>query len=572
MNFRYIIVIFLLSVINWIAHFSLARGFGLYEDDYFFISRAIGWNLPRLWEEIINNFIKWPQGRPIGFSIPPLLSFVGFQLAGLYGVYIISFIILTMNSILVYMLIKRIYSSEFMAVIASLAFIVFPVDSTRSFLMHATGLQPSLTLLLIASIFYLSGRKIISYFIALGSLLTYETAFAVFLGIPLLSLKWDHKFIKELIQHLIISTILILCVVGIRLFLNDSRVYLGSEVFLILPKMVASLLIGPLVSLGIYFYALVAIILNYNGNVMIAIILSLVIINGFLFYSRKEFISIAHSDSVILTPKIMDLFGKIKIAPKHWKLAQLFLTACVLLCLGYLFSFTHFPPIQYHGRGTSVHFAASVGSSILFACLSTLVIDVTSQYRHKYIGITVMTIYLSLAVGYGVVIQEDFVKSWQSQQCFWTKALKVVPDLQDNTIIFFLKQSYTEPKYILPFSWADALMLSQIYIFPSEWKNPPRLFTIDSDLSNLTFLNNGQLEWNVPKATWPAHREVLPESNLILLQEENQSLKRIDGSITIKDQQITLKQITIENENSFIPGLLYEIIKIDNLANCVITR
>ena len=41
-------VLGLLGVVNWMAHFYLARGFGLYEDDYSFISPAIGMDLHQL--------------------------------------------------------------------------------------------------------------------------------------------------------------------------------------------------------------------------------------------------------------------------------------------------------------------------------------------------------------------------------------------------------------------------------------------------------------------------------------------------------------------------------------------
>ena len=514
----------LMCIVNWMAHFYLARGFGLYEDDYSFISPAFGMDFHQLLAHISAMFARWPQGRPLGHSIPSLLSFVGYNLGGLYGLYIIAFFILSLNAFLVYILVKRSGFSESLALMAGLAFCIFPADTTRSFLGNALHLEVSLIFLLIASLCYLSGRKTLSYFIIIGSLLTYESPFMVFFGIPLLQQKWDRKFAKELFRHIVILFLIIVCVFGIRYFMNESRVHMGTGIFLVPPKILASMIIGPLASFGLFLYAPVATLLHFDINVMIAFLVCLAAISWILLKSKKNLYDIVDGNLVITNTWIDRRFEKFKIPPKYWRLAQLYLVGIVLLCLAYTLSFTHFPPIQYHGRLTSVHLAASIGSSILFACLATTVIAIADQYRFKFIGIALLAIYLSFAIGYSVFIQEDFVQSWRAQRCFWTEVLLLAPDLSDGTVIFFPYDASSEPKYIHIHSWADPIILEQIYDFPPSWKYPPRLFTVTPNWAQSTFLKDGQIMWNVPTTRWPPHSEVLSESNLILLQMVNQSL------------------------------------------------
>ena len=170
----------LLFLVIWIAHFSLSYSFGLYEDDYSHISPWMTSEPSILMSILAVNFTVWPQGRPLHFSFPKLFGYLGFQAAGLQGIYVIAAIILTLNAFLFYLLLKRVGSDTF-ALLGGLAFCLFPADTTRAFLTHAIGYQPSFTFLLIALHLYFSDLRKVSYVVILGALLTFEAGLAAFL-------------------------------------------------------------------------------------------------------------------------------------------------------------------------------------------------------------------------------------------------------------------------------------------------------------------------------------------------------------------------------------------------------
>lgn len=146
----------------WVAHFFYFRQFGLYEDDYAIVSPAIGWSLSQFLENTANVCWVWPQGRPLNFLLPSLASYIGTQLGGLHVTYLLAYAIVSLNAILFYFLLQRI-SSQAVALIGAFAFSLFPADTTHIFLTHAFHLQTSMTFLLVASLCYLSGQRILSY-------------------------------------------------------------------------------------------------------------------------------------------------------------------------------------------------------------------------------------------------------------------------------------------------------------------------------------------------------------------------------------------------------------------------
>ena len=84
------IALALSAALVWIAQFHHFRDFGLYEDDYWFVSEAMGKDVAYLGDRLHTAFTRLPQGRPFGFFLPDLLSFVGDKLGGLAGIYLLG--------------------------------------------------------------------------------------------------------------------------------------------------------------------------------------------------------------------------------------------------------------------------------------------------------------------------------------------------------------------------------------------------------------------------------------------------------------------------------------------------
>ena len=149
----------LLLATVWATDFWQFRDFGLYEDDFTFIPQAITMEFPELVQFIGTYIVRlYGHGRPLSDSFISLFSFLGWRVAGLRAVYGIGYLLVALNAILFYALLRQL-GDELLALTGGLAFAVFPADTTQPFLTHSLGLQPSLTFLLLATHVYLSRRR-----------------------------------------------------------------------------------------------------------------------------------------------------------------------------------------------------------------------------------------------------------------------------------------------------------------------------------------------------------------------------------------------------------------------------
>ena len=551
-----------LVLILWVAHYFYFRSLGLYEDDYAQISPPLGWHLANLLS-FLKWIATWPQGRPLGFLLPSLLSFLGGKLGGLPTNYLFGFLVHTANAFLFYFLLKRIGSGT-VPLIGAVVFGLFPADTTHIFLMHSLGLHTSLTFLLVASHFYLSGHKTLAHLVSLGCLLTYESPYMVFLAIPLLSQQWDKSLRKEMLRHFVVWLGIILVVVAIRAVLGEGRIEaVGSSpanIGLILTYILASLAIGPAVSLGMFGYGPGWTLLHWNLPLTLVFLGCLPLFTWMLFRQKMGFQEEKNTQPSIIHYKLFGVEKSNRISIPYPQTFKLILTALIMLSLAYGLSFTHFPPTVLVGRLTSVHLAAAFGGALLCACLGRLWLAFARSRRLDNFAVVLLSLYLSALVAYCFSIQQDFKQAWQNERTFWTNVVAQVPDFSDGSMIFVLDHDLSATRYIRTNSWADPIMLAQIFRFPSDWKSPPRLFVVPADWTKSILLENGQLQWEVPAATWVAHPEVLPDSNVILLEMENGSLVRRYETILINGQALHLKPLSPIPNPDWKKGLLYPLL------------
>ena len=549
-----------LALTIWVAHFFHFRDFGFYEDDYAYIYPANGRNMSDLLDTLAFVFLKWPQGRPIGFFLPQFFSIISSKLGGVYVVYLIAFFIITLNAFLFYNLLKRVFQ-ESIAFIGALVFCLFPADTTHTFLMHALGLQTSITFFLIASHNYLSGKRVLPYLVILCALLTYESPFMVFLGVPLLKrkIKWDRLFRKELIHHIAIMAGIIFFVVVIRASLGEGRITeMGTSIsyFVRIPaKIVANIFIGPAVSLSLFFHGPIRTLFHWNWQLSIVFVASM----GFFIWVLRILTINAfdekHDYKIAFRSRIFAYNGTIQIPSYYSGIAKLFLVGVIMLCLAYVFSFTHFPALARYGRLTSVHLASAVGGSLIFTCVCSVFLHVANAYRIKNYAIIFLALYLSLLVAYRFSIQLDFQQAWQNERSFWTSVIENSPDMTNETVIFVLDHDLPKTRYILSNSWVDPIILQHMFQFPNSWETPPRLFVVKNDWTYHLIREGDKFKWKVP--ILESHWEILPDSNLILLEMEHGILVRRFGSININGQEFELKSKPMDVKLNFGKKPLY---------------
>lgn len=492
----------------------------------------------QLWDYILNlfwHFGSLTEGRPLHPGLIYLFSFVGGKLCGLNGVYWIGYLILTLNSFLIYTLLKRISTDEVFSFTGTLAFSLFPAYLNRIWLTSSLGHQPSLTFLLLAFYCYVYTRINLSYFVILGSLLCYETVFPLFLAAPLLKEKWNSKLIKELCRHVAILGAIFVSVVIIRQLTGERRVA-NLDLFSTITLAVQQMLIGPFVSMGTLFYRPFEIWENLSGELIVSICVGFAGI--FWMLSRMKF------DSRICRQKIA-------------KLASIGL---IMLALSYSLTFTVPVDITF-GGGTRVHLGSTVGGAIICGCVCSAISSVANIYRKKRLATVGLAAFFASLIGFGVVVQQDYSLMWQYQRAFWTDAIKLYPDVSEGTLILVDRsQNLKTPKFISPEDWTGTSILNQIHQFPKNWKVAPSLYKLrpgwqENILSNKNLFQLKDLGLVLAKRDRDHQFE---SSSIIFLEAKDGKLTRRTEPLRIDGQEFTLKPKSASGLPPFPKGILYD--------------
>ena len=564
----------LLFIVNYISHFRYFKKFGFYEDDFFNIVFNFNQNLESIIQFVISRSTSWIQGHPL-LLLTGVLTYIGDKIGGLSGLYVLAFIIIFINSYLVYRILKKIFpGSEIFAVTGSLCFCLFPSDTTKIMLTHTYFLQMSLMFFFTATLLYLKGWIKTSYIVITLCILSYESPYMVFFGIPLLMGEWNKKFRNEMIRHVSVLSVIIVIIFFIRKFIGDARVgEVVKDTTGTFYKIIASIFIGPAMNFFIFLrvpfitvYDWISLYTPYWSVNIIVISLFCVSVFIWFFYKLKpdtftenmnpisEEFSELEKDKVENEKEFTVVYFK--------RIKQIFLTSIILIMLGYALAFTHYPPTEMKGRLTSVHLAATFGCSIAFACLCASIIFISNKYNYRKIAITFISVYLTILVAFQIRIQVDFAKSWEYQKYFWTKVAELCPDMGENTDIFFLNG---EDRNFLPWTnyviYYDHFVLEQIFNFPKEWENKPTLKFFNPGWRDQIQLENDTLKRYVPKGGLLVLKPI-PDKNFIILKPDvDKEIVRLDSSfVTIKGKKINLKpKDNTDNLSNLEKGVLYDL-------------
>ena len=509
------IALVLSAVLVWTAQFHHFRDFGLYEDDYWFISQAMGKDLNYLLGRLQTAFTVLPQGRPFGFFLPDLFSFVGDKLGGLAAIYLLGFLIVTLNTFLCYRLL-RVRVPVAPAAVGAAVFCLFPADTTKILLTHDFQLQPSLTFALLASLAYAAERKPLAYVLGAGALLSYESGYLALFALPLFVRPWNRSTLRTLAKHAAGLIGILVLVVLVRFAIGEGRAT-GSAggVTTLVPMLLGSLVLGPARSLAAMVYGPFKAIPGWDTETRVVAVLALLGSGALL--------------GLLSAPRA-------RLSAPRRAVVQVGAAGLAMLVVGYGFAFTHFPPNAIVGRGTSVHLGATLGMSVIAAAVAWFLLG----FRPR-IATVLIAGYLAIAVGYYVTIEHDFMRSWQLQRTFWQQVVACCSDLQDGTVLLYELNPADEPTFIFTNSWADPLILAETFAFPPGWANPPRLFSLTQWVDRVYPVGD-HLVWWVPGASWDEHWEVFPQDNVILLRRTaDGALTRVAGSVDIAGQTVRFK-------------------------------
>lgn len=541
----------LLALVIWLARFARSSAFGLYEDDYTLVSTGMAASARAVVEFEWQLFSQFEgQGRPLQHGLVFLLSFVSGRLGGLRAAYVIAFACVLAATALFYALTRRLYRPGW-ALLCSLSFAAFPADTTQAFLFHAFGLYQSLIWLCLAFLAYLSGRRWLSHGLALGSLLSYETAYPVFLVAPLLEAAWERRGLaRRIIKHGLIMAAVFLAVAALRLVTGEERasaMTLRQLLFVPATHMVQ----GPFVALGTYAYRPLQVLLQWS-EVNSLELLGLTVVLAIVLYRRLES---ARGESESTPPNEYSPGGWRRLIQAQPRLVQLLVVAIAALALAYPLTFT-IRATAISGRATRVHLSAVVGASLVFGTLAYGLIRAVRTSLARNLTVLALSAYVALLVGFGQTVQADYVRSWSLQRAFWSELVPLLPDLDDGAVVLVEADGLQDTRQIDANTWNLQRILGQVYAFPGDWEDPPRVYRLLPDWRETIVAGPGEFAIDHATSGAPFHQTVATQ-RVILIASSVTGLERAAPFVEIDGTRYELRPAGSPGSGTLARGALY---------------
>jgi hypothetical protein len=553
-----------LGLILWISRFLLAGKFGFYEDDYTLVVHGMDSTWHETWEFISNLLFHFGgQGRPLQHSLLFFISRMVGQLDGIRLGYLAAFAIVLLNCCLFYLLLRKLVHHEF-ALLAAIFYTLYSADTTQAFLFHAFGLQQSLTCFLLAGLAYVSKKRVLPYLLILGSLLSYENTYFVFLAMPLLVFPWDKALVRRMFGHTLVLVTIFALIAILRIALGETR-----AASLAWPEIVttplAHMIQGPIVAVGTAILRPLQSIRSIDPVIYAVSILAFA-----LFYRRLWAILPGPRDHSVPQSGADPVEAGSGVPPRtllreallgeKWKFARLLLVAVFMLVLAYPLTFT-IRAYALSGRDTRVHFAGIIGYALFWSSLWWSLITFWRSTSARRLLIGLLSINLALILGFGFILQKDYARAWTLQQTLWKSILANVPDLDAGMTIFIDPAGLEDARFIDANTWSMPRILPYIYIFPGNWEALPMVHRLLPDWEDRLQVNGQEIKavdfsWTLVTSPW--------DKTVILTTENNKVSGRIE-TLEYEGVIYALKVISQESREPLACGYIYDwLIEPDN--------
>lgn len=406
--------LFLLVLVSYTLHYN---NLGFTEDDFYQITPFLDGFSDFTVDTLTSYFIDPIQGRPIGYSVPLLMSALSASLGGKFFLAFASSTVFFLMFITAYKIFFHLFNNTFSAITGALFLVFFPSDTTHTFWVHAFQLHTSLLFVLIGIWFLIRKKKFLPYILLGLSLLTYESTISVFFIFPIL-LKYSKK---EWLLHITKSIILVTTILISRVLImsDSSRIQFVSEDLARAAKHIFySLVVGSYTSISSSIEPITTIFNDWLWNwqeIGVVIPILVLFLVTLIFHSKFE---------------IYIETGK-KIPIK-----KLFLGSIILVIGSYITSMTHYPGFR-GGRFTSVHLTASLGVALLITTLFTSIYFRIKNGRSLNIFRFFIICYFSFICIFHYNVQLDYIDSWRRQKVVWNKIDKILPPAHKNGVIVF---------------------------------------------------------------------------------------------------------------------------------------
>jgi hypothetical protein len=459
------------------------------------------------------------------------------------------------NLVLFYLLLVKIHS-RLLGLLGGLAYALFSADTTQAYLTMSLGGQVSNTLLLLAFHTYLFGRRWISYVLVYPIVLfAYETPFLVFMAAPLLEkLENSKRFWMNLVTHIGVMAAMLLSSFIMRYAQGgniDFELGYRETAYTTLLHVIQ----GPVVALGTYLLRPYQVLMALDPVAGVVSLLSFVVIALYLYKTNLVGeLKPALIFSAIRRGKLSELDDQTRI------LAQLVAAGLVMLLLAYPMTFTT-RLTAISGRTTRGHLAGVSGASLIVAAFAYALLTVLSHYRQRKLATLLLSGWFALLVGFGIMIQQDYVKAWQAQRGFWAELLPLIQDASPGNAILIQPDGLEDYLQIGANTWNLSRVLNQLYIFPDESMSVPRVYRLLPGWQDRIILEDGSFQVNRETVTAPPDNYGTFESgDVIIISTEGDMMKRVDGPLEINGTAYLLKPQAVPVLPSLPRGVLYQLL------------
>jgi len=550
------IILLCLALIG-ISRFLFASGFGLYEDDYTRIPRALSMSSADLAREISSAFSGFvDHGKPMHPTVIYSLAILGAAINGVQGIYLIAYLVVGLNAVLFFLLMKRISSIRF-AGLAGISFAVFSADITQAFLTHALGLQTALTFLLLAFLAYAANRKVLAYLFVLALLLTYETPFFVFMAAPiLLDRSWGKRTVRTFLQNALVLGIMLLVIILIRARVEETRIS-GLTFPEVITIPLSHMIQGPIASLATYVYRPYQAFTSLPAKTYLGLLPVFLIIAWVIF--RISTVEQSPPRSLRSPEEQRDRSGFTQ-ASNIEKLRRwiqdgefdlhLFISGLMMLVLAYPLTFT-VRAYALSGRDTRVHLAAALGAAMVWAWVWDRIFAWLMKRRTAWVGSALLSGAFTLTVGFGLLVQADMVHAWDLQRELWKSIVAFVPDMEEGTTILIDPGGLSDTWAIDANSWAMPQVMPNLFHFSDTWEDLPTAYRLLPDWRVRSLWNSNELkavdfQWEYVITAWD--RTVILETTGNRVSRRLESIELDGESYSLKSLnpiQQTLKENTL---------------------------
>jgi hypothetical protein len=456
----------LIAVVLWISRYWYVGEFGLYEDDLF--------RIPMILDQPWAPFLTWLReiafngnlGRMCHEALIYILAKAGWDIGGLLGMHLIGFCILFLNTVLFFLLLRRMGMPSFSAVSGALVFVLFPPDSTQVFLTHTIGIHPGMTCFLIGSHIFLAGRPLLGLIAVIPCLFIYESIYLLFLAIPLVALARKSMRWTMAASFVGLTSAVFGLLAYLRIITGDSRsVEAAKRLDGLLPDIVRNVLTGPFLCLKgvLVLPGASAPDLLFRAPAFLAIAL---LSGGVLWWVWKR-----DSKSASASPDVNGFWGNLPL--------QYVLIGFALLFLSYPLLF-ELNSTSMVGRGSRVHLAAVVGASLALSSVVWLLQRKLSTPRSSMLMTVVLAIFCGMMSLRAFQVQDDLRRVWKYQQALWTDIIRQSPDIAPGTLVLVPTTELLGNAGFWPWPWEQTKLAEFFYHFPSG-TIPPRLFFMRND-------------------------------------------------------------------------------------------